>query len=371
MKKLICLLIISIFFSMFCINEVFAYTNVQVNLSSDKSIIKPGEEIEIVLSIENAKTAAFTAYIYFDNSYLEYVKGPKMSNLDNNRIIYVWYDESGIGDSKDGELARFSFKAKKDGGTSLDSNGEFYDEDGDVIQADFKDFEIRIGEELIEYNAVAVKTVNEDVDDTSNTNLETLAVENMLLYPPFDNNITSYNFEVPNDLKDLNILAVPENEKAKAVIQGGKGLKEGDNSIKVTVTAENGKTQKVYSLNAYRRNLEEEQAYLKEQEENKKKLEEIYNTQKTSTEIETIDATEESKEAVLENNETQRNNLWIIVVIAFGIVLVIGIIIFKYKNKKRIVNKKYTSLTYVGLCIFRQIFVILYRTYFVSTFTGV
>ena len=32
------------------------------------------------------------------------------------------------------------------------------------------------------------------------------------------NNITNYNFEVPNDVKDLNILVVPENEKAKVKI---------------------------------------------------------------------------------------------------------------------------------------------------------
>lgn len=335
MKKIICWLIISIFISMFCINEVFGYNDVQVNLSSDKNTIKAGEEIEIVLSIENAKTAAFTAYIYFDNSYLEYVKGPKMSNLDNNRIIYVWYDENGIGDSKDGELARFTFKAKKDGATSLNSNGEFYDEDGDVIEANFKDYEIRIGEELIEYKAGEVKAVNEDIDTTSNTDLETLAIENMLLYPYFDNNITSYNFEVPNDVKDLNILAVPENEKAKVSISGGADLIEGDNSIKITVTAQDGKTQKIFSLNAYRRNEAEEQVYLKEQDENKKKLEEIYNTQKTGSEMGDVATTEESNEVVVESGETQRNNLWVIGVIVLGTVLIICIIIYRYtKNQK-------------------------------------
>ena len=335
MKKIICWVIISIFISMFCINEVFGYNDVQVNLSSDKNTIKAGEEIEIVLSIENAKTAAFTAYIYFDNSYLEYIKGPKMSNLDNNRIIYVWYDENGRGDSKDGELGRFTFKAKKDGVTSFNINGEFFDEDGDVIQANFKDFEIRIGEELIEHKAGEVKTINDDIDINSNTNLETLAVENMLLYPKFDNNIISYNFEVPNDVKDLNILVVPENENARASISGSTDLKEGNNSIKITVTAQDGKTQKVFNLNAYRRNEAEEQVYLKEQEENKKKLEEIYNTQKTSTEMDTRVTIEESKEVILENREIQKNNLWVIGIIAFVVILIISVIGFRYKKSNK------------------------------------
>ena len=50
----------------------------QVNLSSNKNVVKKGEETEIVLSLENAETAAFTAYIYFDDDYFEYVTGPEM-----------------------------------------------------------------------------------------------------------------------------------------------------------------------------------------------------------------------------------------------------------------------------------------------------
>lgn len=32
-----------------------------------------------------------------------------------------------------------------------------------------------------------------------NTNLETLAIENTLLYPPFENDITKYEAEVSNE----------------------------------------------------------------------------------------------------------------------------------------------------------------------------
>lgn len=335
MKKTICLIIFCIFFCMFCITEVYAYSNVQVFLSSNKNTIKEGEEIEIVLNIKRAKTAAFTAYIYFDNSYLEYVKGPQMSNLDNNRIIYVWYDENGIGDSKDGELAKFKFKAKKDGVTSLSINGEFYDEDGDIIETDFKDFEIRIGGELIEQKVGEVKSVNENIDANINTNLETLAVEDMLLYPPFDNNITNYNFEVSNNVKDLNILIVPENEKAKVSINGGADLKEGNNSIKIIVTAQDGKTQKVFNLNAYKRNQTEEQAYLKEQEENKKKLEDIYNTEKTDTDVEEREVINENTEFVSQYDANKGENLWIIIVIGLVVILITGMFIFKFINSKK------------------------------------
>lgn len=73
----------------------------------------------------------------------------------------------------------------------------------------------------------------------ANTNLEILAIENVLLSPPFDPNETNYIAEVAKGMNDLNIFAVPENEKATVQISGGKNLKEGNNTVTVVVTATN------------------------------------------------------------------------------------------------------------------------------------
>lgn len=340
MKKTICLISSTLIMCIFWINEVFAYTDVQVNLSSDKNRVKKGEKIEIILSIENATTAAFTSYIYFDNSYFEYVEGPKMSNLDDNRIIYVWYDENGIGDAKDGELAKFIFKAKKEGITSFNTNGEFYDEDGDVIEANFNDFEITIGEKLKENTVGEVKVVKEDIYDTSNTNLETLAIENMLLYPPFDNNVTSYNLEVPNEITDLNILAIPEIENAKVEVNGGKKLREGNNEIKIIVTAQDGKKQKVFNINAYRRGETEEQKHLNEQEENETILDNIYNIKETEKERNPKNEITyiENNEIDVKNNHENKNyesNIWIYIFIVLIVIILLILWFLKYKNHEK------------------------------------
>ena len=73
----------------------------------------------------------------------------------------------------------------------------------------------------------------------ANTNLEILAIEDVLLSPPFDPNETNYAAEVAKGINDLNIFAVPENEKATVQISGGKNLKEGNNTVTVVVTAAN------------------------------------------------------------------------------------------------------------------------------------
>ena len=78
-----------------------------VFLSSNQSVIEKGEECEITVNLENNKTAAFDIKIYFDNAKLEFVSGPKNVNVIDNRIIYVWYDETGRKWSKRREFSKF------------------------------------------------------------------------------------------------------------------------------------------------------------------------------------------------------------------------------------------------------------------------
>ena len=122
-------------------------------------------------------------------------------------------------------------------------------------------------------------TKTNNIED-ANTNLETLAIQNYLLYPNFDNTVTNYNVEVANDTNNINLLAISEDEEAKIEIDKNDKLQEGNNTIKITVTAKNNYTKKVYKINVYKRNENEEKEYKLEQEENKELLN---NIQKTST----------------------------------------------------------------------------------------
>lgn len=81
---------------------------------------------------------------------------------------------------------------------------------------------LQIGENLITVNVIEEKeNLNYNIHvlktnnyKSSNNNLEILSIENGLLEPPFDSNITEYKLEVPYDVKNLNVWAVPENENA-------------------------------------------------------------------------------------------------------------------------------------------------------------
>lgn len=411
-----CILLTIIFFTK---NTSIATTTGTVYLSSDKQAIEIDEEIEITLNIKNINTAVFTSYLHFDNTKFEYVSGPDNTNVIDNRVIFVWYDETGGSNAKQGELAKFKFKALQNGTAVFTTSGEYYTETGQQIDINFEEIQVQIGKEetklqkeakeeqgtdttttnsnlnalridvegivptfskdIYEYyltigneindievlavsenpnatveitgnhnlkqglNDIIIKVISEDRTSEStykisvtktedaelaNTNLETLAIENVLLNPPFYTNITNYQIEISNDTTNLNILAVPENEQGTVQIIGNENLQEGNNPISVIVTAPNGITTREYTINAYKRNQEEEQAYLEEQKGRLEKLEEAYDIEMHS------DTNEETN---TENNENTNNNTIIYIVLGvIGIIIITGIIYYVYKKNKNI-----------------------------------
>ena len=80
--------------------------------------------------------------------------------------------------------------------------------------------------------------------EKANTNLETLAIENVPLEPEFEASVTNYKVTVENNISQVNILAIPENINAKVSIEKDEELKIGDNIANITVLAEDGFSQK-------------------------------------------------------------------------------------------------------------------------------
>ena len=170
-----------------------------------------------------------------------------------------------------------------------------------------------------EYEIKVTKTANIAL---ANTNLEILAIENTLLTPPFGNQITQYNTQISNDITNLNILAIPENEMGTVQITGNKDLKEGNNTIIITVTAPNEITKRQYFINVYKRSSEEEVKYKEEEQKKEEKLEQAYEIEKTSA------VTAEGN-----TNQVKEENRNDFIIGALGIIL-LGIVLGIYYKKK-------------------------------------
>lgn len=164
--------------------------------------------------------------------------------------------------------------------------------------------------------------------EQANTNLEVLAIEDAFLNPAFDNTITQYTTEVSNAITNLNMIAVPENEKATVTITGSTDLKEGNNKVTISVIAANGITKRNYIVNVYKRNIEEEKQYQKEQEEQQEKLEEAYQIEKLST---------DSQKQEEDNQKVSTNNTKLTIGIISIVLVISGIVIggvYYYRKKK-------------------------------------
>ena len=427
-KKILLLILFLFLINIISSYKTYANTTGNVYLESNKDVIEINEEIEINVNIDNFKTAAFTLYLYFDDSKFEFIKENKEDNginVDNNRIIYVWYDNQGGNSPKRGSIKTFKFKAKENGLATFNVNGEFYTEKAQKVQTTFIEKQIQIGKEettlekqargeigedenksnsklqnlrlsiegmvpefqndIFDYyltvkndvkdieilataennesqvevtgnenlqnglNLIKVQVTSPDktsssiylinvtkTDDieSANTNLETLAVENYLLYPAFDTTNTNYNVEVGNNIEQINLLAIPENENATVEINKNDILQEGNNRIRITVTARNGFTKRDYNINVYKRNSEEEAKYQEEQKNNQEKLNQIYEVKKISNEQEQNKENQEEIENNEQEGKEERNRLVAFFTLIAMVLILTSISILSEKRKK-------------------------------------
>lgn len=81
----------------------------------------------------------------------------------------------------------------------------------------------------------------------SNTYLSKLQVNKEGLTPNFNKEKTNYSLTVNENVNSIDVTALPETSTSKVLVSGNTNLKNGDNTVYVTVTAENG-AKKTYTI---------------------------------------------------------------------------------------------------------------------------
>lgn len=120
-----------------------SFAQTPMHIISDKEIISKDEEVNIKVQVADTPIAACTLEIYFDSSKLEYIKGPENSNYTNNRIIYTWVTNTGK-NVQGIETESFQFKVLQEENTNIVVFGEFYNEQGEKIEIDNGNIELKI-----------------------------------------------------------------------------------------------------------------------------------------------------------------------------------------------------------------------------------
>lgn len=97
-------------------------------------------------------------------------------------------------------------------------------------------------------SSLVTTTKPEDEDEKTNANLKSLEVEGFSISPSFSASTLEYTMQVEMDTEKLKVNAQAENEKATVKIEGNETIVEGENIVKVIVTAEDGTTTKTYTI---------------------------------------------------------------------------------------------------------------------------
>lgn len=100
--------------------------------------------------------------------------------------------------------------------------------------------------------AVSSATINITNKVSTDATLKSLVTTDGTLSPAFGSSETEYKMTVPYTTTKVSFKATPNHAQASCTISGGDALKEGNNEVKVTVTAQDGQTTKTYRINVIR-----------------------------------------------------------------------------------------------------------------------
>lgn len=226
---------------------LFAYTgnihaagSASVGFTGNNSAPKDSN-ISIKLTVSNITgtnggITSMGGYLTFDSSYLQYVSGTGISDPYTFQINKANYKIAGLDTTLDNGIKdttsvfTFVFKALKTGSTNISFTQGKLTDASSVVTTSYTSKSITITGAL-----------------SSNNNLASLKVEGYTITPTFDKATVNYSLTVPNSVSSVNIVATAEEATSTISGTGTKTVSVGNNTMPITVTAENG-SSKTYTI---------------------------------------------------------------------------------------------------------------------------
>ncbi len=227
---------------------VKSYAATSISISTSKSSVAPGESFTVTVSVVGAGPV---------NTTVSNGSGGKRDFLDNSSYSFTCtagssgsvtiYASGTLGDYATGDEANRSASKtvsivqpnKNTGGNSNggSSNG------GNTTRKPNTN------------NSTKPTETKEEKKSTDST-LSSLSIAEGAITPEFNKDVKEYAITVPNEVTKLNITATPTDSKATVSVTEYEELKEGENIITISVTAEDGTTKTDYVIKATRQRKE-------------------------------------------------------------------------------------------------------------------
>ena len=227
---------------------VKSYAATSISISTSKSSVAPGESFTVTVSAVGAGPV---------NTTVSNGSGGKRDFLDNSSYSFTCtagssgsvtiYASGTLGDYATGDEANRSASktvsiVQPNKNTGGNSNGSSSNGGNTTRKPNTN-------------NSTKPTETKEEKKSTDST-LSSLSIAEGAITPEFNKDVKEYAITVPNEVTKLNITATPTDSKATVSVPEYEELKEGDNTITISITAEDGTTKTDYVIKATRQKKE-------------------------------------------------------------------------------------------------------------------
>lgn len=223
--------------------------NVVIALSA--STVSVGNNVTATISVSGSDISAYTIYVSYNSSVLQY------NSASGSAIVNGGGGTVTASGTSAGSFS-ISFTAIANGSGSITTSGsDVYDINGNAISISHAGATVTVATasnngDTNNGNATteAGETTEATEDDgrSADCDLASLQVSPGTLTPAFSADRTTYSLQVDEDVTSVVVSASAADGNATTSVSGANSIQKGKNTVRVTVTAENGAV-KVYTIN--------------------------------------------------------------------------------------------------------------------------
>lgn len=250
--------------------EVRADEEITIDITSDlpASNINSGDIITVSVSASNVNhiTRFGPITLSYDASCLDYLSVSQPTslsaftyNIDSTEAGYISISAVNESVETDINIAELSGEEFEDNSfsseevvlfnisfrvlpTSCDNAYVSIDDASGFINSSHEEIATIVNNGRIEFEVTA--------EPSSDANIAFLSINGYTLTPEFSPSVYEYSISVGRDVNSIQVTATPVNLWALVEIYGNSSLQEGDNIIRVEVTAQDGVTHNTYTIHA-------------------------------------------------------------------------------------------------------------------------
>lgn len=223
--------------------------DVSISIALSASNVSVGSGVTATINVSGGSISAYTMYVSYNAGVLQYNSGSGATVNGGGGTVVISGTSSGS--------ISLSFTAIANGSSSISTSGsDFFNIDGNALSVSHAGVTVNVataqsdnptgGNNNSDGDNTTTETTEED-NRSDNCKLSGLQISPGTLEPAFSPDVTSYFVQVEKDVTSMVVSATPADSKATTQIWGAGLIEPGENTVKITVTAENGAV-KVYNL---------------------------------------------------------------------------------------------------------------------------